>query len=180
MISSKLLKFLREPRIQELIDSNDWDTIYYQAKTIYIGELTWLLYDTGIDPLKYLNKIPSYFLHDTDITSFEIPQHITIIGAAAFLGCSGLTSITIPDNVTSVGCGAFYGCSGLTGIIIPDSVTNIGEDAFYGCSGLKNINYKGTIAQWRRVKKAGAFDNNITVHCINGDLQLQDKTWVKI
>ena len=68
-----------------------------------------------------------------------IPNSVTSIDGAAFIGCSSLTSIDIPNSVTSIGDVAFYGCSSLTSIDIPNSVTNIGYHAFYGCSGLNSI-----------------------------------------
>ena len=40
----------------------------------------------------------------------KIPNTVTIIGSAAFNGCTGLTSITIPSSVTSIGSSAFDGC----------------------------------------------------------------------
>ena len=65
-----------------------------------------------------------------------IPNSVTSIDGAAFIGCSSLTSIDIPNSVTSIGDVAFYGCSSLTSIDIPNSVTNIGYGAFGWCSGL--------------------------------------------
>ena len=70
-----------------------------------------------------------------------IPNSVTSIGEAAFLGCRDLTSITIPNSVTSIGWYAFEGCTGLTSITIPNSVTSIGESAFYR---VLNIVYDGT------------------------------------
>ena len=83
-----------------------------------------------------------------------IPNSVTNIGSAAFLGCSGLTSVTIPDSVTSIGGSAFSGCSGLTSVTIPDSVTSIGADAFYGCSGLTKV-YVSDIGKWCGISFGG-------------------------
>lgn len=68
-----------------------------------------------------------------------IPDGVTSIGDAAFLGCGGLTAINIPDGVTSIGESAFYACHGLTSITIPGGVTRIGNSAFKSCSGLTVI-----------------------------------------
>lgn len=73
------------------------------------------------------------------ITSVEIPNSVTSIGAMTFYVCTGLTSITIPKSVTSIGASAFRGCSGLTSVTIPDSVTTIGYAAFYECSNLISV-----------------------------------------
>ncbi len=70
---------------------------------------------------------------------FTIPNSVTSIGGAAFLGCTGLTSITIPNSVTSIGDQAFQNCTGLTSVTIPNSVTSIGGFAFWNCSGLTSV-----------------------------------------
>ena len=55
------------------------------------------------------------------------------------MSCSSLTSINIPESVTSIGALAFYYCTSLTSIIIPESVTSIGALAFYNCTSLTTI-----------------------------------------
>ena len=62
------------------------------------------------------------------LTSFIIPENITVIGEWAF-SCNELTSITIPNSVTTIGEMAFYK-NHLDNIIIPNSVTKIGKCAF--------------------------------------------------
>lgn len=71
-----------------------------------------------------------------------IPNSVTNIGEAAFLGCSSLTNITIPNNVTTIDERAFYGCSSLTSITIPNNVTKIGDSAFDCCDSLTRIDVK--------------------------------------
>lgn len=75
----------------------------------------------------------------TYITSAEIENGVTGIGANAFYGCSDLASVTIPDSVTGIGSAAFFGCTGLEAVTIPDSVTGIRSGAFYGCTGLTSV-----------------------------------------
>ena len=50
-----------------------------------------------------------------------------------------MTSVTIPNSVTIIGNAAFCGCSGLTSITIPNSVKRIRENAFAYCSKLENV-----------------------------------------
>ena len=68
-----------------------------------------------------------------------IGDGVTVIGNAAFYGCSGLTSVTMGSSVTDIWDGAFSGCTGLTGIVLPGSVTGIGEYAFSNCDSLTAI-----------------------------------------
>lgn len=73
------------------------------------------------------------------ITSVEIPEGVTNIGAGAFSDCISLTSVTIPEGVTSIEESAFWGCNLLKHVSIPKSVTEIGKMAFYYCNGLENL-----------------------------------------
>ena len=50
-----------------------------------------------------------------------------MIGNGAFFSCRELTSIEIPNGITSIGADAFGRCAGLTNIKIPNSVTSIGS-----------------------------------------------------
>ena len=99
-----------------------------------------------------------------NLTSIEIPDSVTSIGASAFDGCkslanvsfgegiqltkieervfgscSSLEDIKIPVNVTVIDKRAFSGCSSLSSIEIPDNVTAIGDSAFGFCSSLKSV-----------------------------------------
>ena len=87
---------------------------------------------------KSLTMIPGgAFQGCSSLTSIDIPDGVTSIGADAFAGCS-LTSIDIPDGVTIIQSGTFAGCN-LTSINIPDGVTSIGASAFSDCSSLVSI-----------------------------------------
>ncbi|MDY2913917.1 MAG: leucine-rich repeat domain-containing protein [Candidatus Enteromonas sp.] len=71
--------------------------------------------------------------------STTIPDSVTSIGYAAFLGCCSFTSIAIPDSVVSIGEFAFQACRSLSSITIPDSVVSIGWGAFAQCESLASI-----------------------------------------
>ena len=64
-------------------------------------------------------------------------------------------------------------CTNITDIEILDSVTRIEYDAFSGCSGLEEIQYKGTIEQWKAIQKGNSWDwdtGDYTVYCMDGNL----------
>lgn len=83
----------------------------------------------------------------TSITSVEIPDSVTSIGAYAFQGCTSLTSIDIPDSVTYLGIQAFCNCSGLTTVNIGGGITSFGNDVFFNCTSLTDVNISEGVTQ---------------------------------
>lgn len=81
---------------------------------------------------------PWYSVRDS-ITTIDLPQGLTSIGANAFEGCKALTTITIPDNVTIIEEKAFWGCNSLANITIGKRVTTLGNYAISWCTALKHI-----------------------------------------
>ena len=79
------------------------------------------------------------FAGRTDITSYNIPEGISVIGACAFEGCKGLTEIIIPDGVKEIHPGAFADCSSLKRVVFADSVERISAKAFERCCSLETI-----------------------------------------
>ena len=118
----------------------------------------------------------------------------TEIGNSAFSECTNLSSVTIPNSVTSIGDEVFYRCSSLKNITIPDSVTSIGDHAFFecklvtlkmgngvnyidscaflNCEQLYEVNYNGTVAQWKAIN-VDSNNSNLTkaiIKCTDGIL----------
>lgn len=111
------------------------------------GELTKVLLEAGIDPLEYMNEIPSFYLEKALITDFYCPESIKYIGRYAFNECKNLTKITVGTNVTSIDSYAFSWCESLIDITIPDSVVSMGDGVFLGCTGLKHITWNAKNCQ---------------------------------
>ena len=143
-MSDKLKEFLNQEDIQEALASYNFKYIYEQLDKLsnqweYIPKFTELMLSVGYNPLDYMDYVPDFFLYDSSIKEFTIPNHIARIDVAAFKGCINLTNITIPDKVTSILKYAFSGCSSLISVTIPNSVTSIKWNAFSGCSSLTSI-----------------------------------------
>ena len=85
-ISEKLVKFLEDNKI--LVKRLNFKQIYENISKDLdnvdindIGVMTYIFYKSGLDPLKYLDNIPSYFLYNVDatdlnISDFKIPTNI--------------------------------------------------------------------------------------------------------
>lgn len=119
-VSSKLIEFLCKPETQECIDRGDWKTLYKLVSSHVIGELTQLLYRTGLDPLTGLTRLPPFFLSETDIKSFTVPNGIKFMGYGVFGNCADLESISIPSSVIAIGDEAFTNCDNLKSVYITD------------------------------------------------------------
>ena len=107
-----------------------------------------------------------------NLTSFEMPQKLTVIPMYCFHECKNLTFVELGKSVVSIEYGAFYksgilsiklpdtlttlglmsfSCTPLTNISIPDGVVEIPSQCFLGCSKLTSVKLGSkieTIASW--------------------------------
>lgn len=115
---------------KEELNNKDFKTIYDNIDIMYLkAAFTALLLKNNINPLIYMNKIPSFFAYNLDIKEFVIPDNVTIIDSDAFAKCDILTSITIPK-----------------------SIIHIDDAVFWGCYNLKDIYYAGSEEDWSEIK----------------------------
>lgn len=146
-----LLNILKENR--DFVDQNKWNDFYksqaYWLSDLYISTiLTMMIYDLGIDPLKYMDSVPSFFLARADIDNFVIPEGVKSINSSAFGACENLKTITIPTTVEK-----------------------IQEQSFEQCENLHKIVYKGTKDMWSQIDLASGWDEgteNLTIECSDG------------
>lgn len=102
-----------------------------------------------------------------------IPRGVSVIGEDAFEDCLKLTSVTIPDTVLRIEEYAFYGCKNLASVTIPSSVKRIEEDAFDECTSLKEIQFKGTMAQWKALD-GSVYIPSPFIRCNDGNIEIKD------
>ena len=108
----------------------------FNGKVIEIGERSFYEY------FSHCKTKFTDFSNCIKLTSINIPNSVTKIGAKAFSGCLNLRDINIPNSVTKIGESAFKGCRSLTSIFIPNCVTEIGQFVFKGCFNLTEFNSK--------------------------------------
>lgn len=63
------------------------------------------------------------------ISSFTIPETMTVIPNNMFEGCINLTSVTVLSQLTEIGNRAFYNCP-ISSFTFPNTLTKIGDSAF--------------------------------------------------
>ncbi len=115
-----------------------------------------------------LTEIPEEAFSTCRLRGLILPDSLETIGIGAF-ELNRFEEIIIPDNVEIIEDGGFMDCSYLTTITLPKSLTFIGASAFAG-TVLKTVNYKGTQAQWAKIK-IGVYNDKLTsakIICTDG------------
>ena len=86
-----------------------------------------------------VTEIGDYAFGACGLTTFTVPESVTVIDNGVFSRCSNLTAINIHDGVNKIGGMAFAECSSLTTITIPDGVTELRESLFADCISLATV-----------------------------------------
>ena len=95
----ELLPFIQANK--QLLNSGNFKDLFDKYKTFSSGEyytLTELLLEANIDPLSDTNMeaVENGFFMSLDITSVNIPNHISVIKTDAFNNCINLKDVTLP------------------------------------------------------------------------------------
>jgi uncharacterized repeat protein (TIGR02543 family) len=113
---------------------------------------------------KRVIRIAESGFKETDITSVNIPEFITEIGAEAFYNCASLAAVDFQDcaGLEGIYDRAFYGCSALTAVDLSghtsfsfktlDAV--YGGEVFGGCTGLETVDFSGCTSLTEITKNA--------------------------
>lgn len=129
---------------QELIEAGDFRKLYEKAITEFviseryskISEITEVFEAAGIDPLYYMNDIPSRYHFGSDLPKTYSIGNIDTIDSYAFAWTIGIDTLDI-SSVRYIGDHAFYHSS-IEVIDIPGSVREI-QPYTFNHSGLVNV-----------------------------------------
>lgn len=109
---------------QDLVKESKFEELYEEFDNItdYISDthyLTDIFIEAGIDPLKYMDAVPTGYLYrtDLDLKEINIPDNIKYIYKQAFENAK-LRKVTIPKTVIKIGIAAFFDNPLLTEIIV--------------------------------------------------------------
>lgn len=132
----------------KLIDVEDWNSFYLklykltnrgELKPSLIGTISQLLLESQINPVESLNRIPPYFLCNSQINQFICPSNVKTISKGAFLECKALTSITFNEDLQSVDYRAFAWCANLKSITLPTNLSYLDKEVFLNCISLSKV-----------------------------------------
>ena len=130
MTADKRISELIERYIDD-IDQNNWEYVYEQLinNKFYTAEeiclFTLHILDAGINPLLYMNYVPSGFLYNAqhlgklENMCLSIPDHIKEIKDCAFYN-SGITDLTLPESLEKVDYKGIFSMDGFINIHIKD------------------------------------------------------------
>ncbi len=126
----------------------DWCSISYEdvwigsddgsvGYNLYIGaNLLTELNPTNLNGITSINPFVFFACHS--LTSVEIPDTVTEIGAGAFIGCVNLETVILGEGITEVEFGAFA-FTGVDSVELSSTIDTIGPVAFFGCSSLRTV-----------------------------------------
>ena len=132
-----------------------------------IGEITDMLFKIGINPFKYMDKIPYMACRGSEQNYIKIPNNIKSIGLQAFKEsniekiiipasvketlsficskCPVLTQAIFEGNDTEIGSYNFNLCQKLKEVKLPSKLKELPSGTFKNCKSLTNINIPGTV-----------------------------------
>lgn len=120
-------------------------------------------------------QIKQSAFHGTGLTKIEIPYTTTLTSYDAFNGCGQLTDVTILNGRILDRAFFIEWGTKLKNITLGKDVEYLGQWSFEFNQNLQNINYLGTIEEWKTLIANSAsswniYTGNYTVHCTDGCL----------
>lgn len=118
-MTDQLKQFIEEHK--DIINDNTlegWKEVYMSnnVRTNLLVELTESLLQIGIDPSQVLEFIPGYYLFQSKIKSYTVPDTVIAIHEFAFMDCKRLESITIGRSTKTISENSFEHCMSLKNI----------------------------------------------------------------
>ena len=82
-----------------------------------------------------------------------IPGTLGVVENYSYGFLANISSFTLGEGITKIEDQAFSYSTSISYVVFPKSLTNIGTNIFTMCQALDAIYYKGTKADWSKVKK---------------------------
>lgn len=160
-----------------LIDDNNYDEFYEkissEAADGYndISDVTRFLIETcGVTPC--LSIIPrGYLFKNQSLRDVKIPEGITGVGMAAYLG-SSINKLTLPSTCEWIDAQAFSGCNYLMELRIENPDITIDSSAFTQTHDIGWIMYNGTMQKFTSKTWPDEMIEDSYVICFDGTLHM--------
>ena len=150
----------KDTEIQNLIVQLNADSTIFRK--VFDGSVTAV---TAEDLAGFTEIRPYAFAGCENLVSIEIPDSVTVIGDAAFYGCTALTTVVVNEtsNLSRIDETAFSSASLLESFYVPKTVSYIGFNAFHRKSlqnGLifadpneANLNFDMALSAYENIKE---------------------------
>ena len=141
------------------------------------GRMSGLKFRTEVKELELVGGAEVWYkaFYACTLEKVIMTNSVRLIDLYAFKNSKSLVSVSLPDSLTKIEESAFEGCESLKSIRIPKSVKKIGISAFDSCTALSEIEFDGTTAQWKELKKNRNWHFNTpikTVKCTDGEVEI--------
>ena len=169
-----ILKKFVEDNIH-LIEESKYNTLFIlaieQMNVTMISQLIDLLNQAKLFSWDDLDMIPDGAFMSSDISSFDIPKNIEVIGHKAFFQ-SNVKNMIIPETVKEIQSYSFYNCLELEDVSI-EGAKFINAEAFAECPKLHHIKLPDTLIDL----KYNVFKNSKN---LNIDFQGTKEDWYNL
>ena len=142
MTSNEIKQLLKDHK--EDLKNNNLDPIFedFNGDELSIADIKEFLEAQGIDPLRYVTKIPYWYYVDAELDNLDLSNYTNLktIRPEAFLNCHIDKDLILPNSIEVVGYRAFW--LGVSNLYLPDNLKEIYSDAFTYIE-CNDIIYKG-------------------------------------
>lgn len=161
----------------DLIESNDFAKCYKLLEgspdKLLAAEFTKVMLDIDINPLTYLDYVPTNFARGSKVESITIPSNIEYISTLAFFLSKKLKHVVVSEGVREIGSSAFEKCGSGCHVILPSTIVHISEFAFSKIGDM-TLEYNGTKKQFKELTKNLVFDRTF-YKCVCSDGVIEKK-----
>ena len=150
MINNEIKKLLKD-HVEDLNNNNldpifDDDDAFYNYEYFGTGlspkDVRRFLEAQGIDPLRYVTKIPAWYYEDDELDNLDLSKYTNLktVGYSAFLDCHIDKDLILPNSIEVIEDDVFW--LEVSNLYLPDSLKKIDEDTFSSLE-CNDIIYKG-------------------------------------
>lgn len=111
-------------------DEYAFENYFYNGRGLSIANVKEFLEAQGIDPLRYVTRIPTWYYEDEKLDNLDLSKHtnLKVVGSSAFLNCHIDKDLILPDSIEVIEDDVFW--LEVSNLYLPDSLKEIDDDTF--------------------------------------------------